>query len=549
VQLRVTDDEGATDTLDNPLTINVSVEYFDPVAYADADPKTQTVCEDIHFYDDGSYDPDGGLITKYEWDWNNDGTYDDTGDDVYHSFDTPGVYYVQFRVTDDEDATDELDSPIQVTIENAAPIAEASANKYEVVINESVDFDGSASYDGDCDGEEIVSYEWDFDYDGSFDVDKTGPTVSHSYTDPGVYYVQLRVTDDEGATDLLDSPLEITVLLSYCPTGIHSFGMERGISNHYSLMGYSVIPRADIAYIEQGVFGGRAIVQGGDNSLVIFDPDVDLDDPIDDGLWVIATGAGKGTVGVTSLDSAPYTNMVAVATSNKPSELRLLDTAVWFGDNVVYRKDFGVGTMIMAADFNSGGELYVVVKSGSAILLYSSLYAGEPDYYTSWSSKNIMASVGSEVDIFDIAVNWADDELFIFDAGVDHGSGPRGRVTRFSLADPLNPIADLVAEDLFGSVIQFVNAPSIGVAKFADIDIDHMGGDDGCHIVLHATVAGHTEVQKRDRTMLLLNADSPATYSSIWPSMAINPESNPLQRDLIMPGESKMGFWDAPSDW
>jgi len=31
------------------------------------------------FYDDGSYDPDGGLIVKYEWDWNNDLVFDEEG--------------------------------------------------------------------------------------------------------------------------------------------------------------------------------------------------------------------------------------------------------------------------------------------------------------------------------------------------------------------------------------------------------------------------------------------------------------------------------------
>jgi len=89
---------------------------FPPVAIASADPIVTSTDEPVHFQDEASYDPDGGSIVKYEWDWDNDGMYDEEGPNVFHSWGTGGTYQVQFRVTDDEGAFDELDQPLQVEI-------------------------------------------------------------------------------------------------------------------------------------------------------------------------------------------------------------------------------------------------------------------------------------------------------------------------------------------------------------------------------------------------------------------------------------------------
>lgn len=53
----------------------------------------------------------------------------------------------------------------------------------------------STSSDPDND---IDTLEWDFDYDGSFNADATGATVSHTYNTPGARSVALRATDTAG---------------------------------------------------------------------------------------------------------------------------------------------------------------------------------------------------------------------------------------------------------------------------------------------------------------------------------------------------------------
>jgi hypothetical protein len=87
-----------------------------PVAIAKiASSPPYTSCQAVHFMDDGSYDPDG-TITKYEWDWDNDGTFDEEGSDVYHTFGSGGIHDVQFRVTDNDGFTDILDIALQLSV-------------------------------------------------------------------------------------------------------------------------------------------------------------------------------------------------------------------------------------------------------------------------------------------------------------------------------------------------------------------------------------------------------------------------------------------------
>ena len=210
VQFRVTDNDDSTDVLDTPIEITIIEDAnLPPVAMAAADPQPQTVCEPVHFYDDGSFDEEE--IVKYEWDWNNDGTYDEEGADLYHTWNELGTYPVQFRVTDIGGLTDELDEALQIEIINALPTAMAAADDYTPFVGDIVLFDGSGSHDNDCGEMEITMYEWDFDGDGSYDSSGTSDSASHKYLAVGTYNVMLRVTDDEGDTSTLSSPLMIVV--------------------------------------------------------------------------------------------------------------------------------------------------------------------------------------------------------------------------------------------------------------------------------------------------------------------------------------------------
>lgn len=77
---------------------------------------------------------------------------------------------------------------------NRTPIAIVTADPAAGVLPLTVDFSSQESYDPDPDN--ILSYEWDFDGDGTFDA--TGATVSHTYTVRGTFNALLKVMDNEG---------------------------------------------------------------------------------------------------------------------------------------------------------------------------------------------------------------------------------------------------------------------------------------------------------------------------------------------------------------
>jgi hypothetical protein len=98
---------------------------------------------------------------------------------------------------------------LTVTLPGQRPIAQANGS-YTVVEGGSVLLSSSGS--SDLDGS-IVTYEWDFDYAGTFTVDANGPSPTFSAGDldgPSTLTVALRVTDNEGLTSIATATVVIT---------------------------------------------------------------------------------------------------------------------------------------------------------------------------------------------------------------------------------------------------------------------------------------------------------------------------------------------------
>jgi glucose/arabinose dehydrogenase/PKD repeat protein len=85
---------------------------------------------------------------------------------------------------------------IRYFAENQPPVALAAADLTSGSAPLTVAFDGTGSSDADGD---VLTYVWDLDGDGAFD-DATTAKTSFTYTDPGTYTVNLRVTDPSGAS-------------------------------------------------------------------------------------------------------------------------------------------------------------------------------------------------------------------------------------------------------------------------------------------------------------------------------------------------------------
>jgi PKD repeat protein len=198
-QLRVTDQTaGNTGTLNAwGMDVRSAVCTATPVASFTATPSPALPGQAIQFDASQSVSP-LGTITKYEWDFDNNGVYVDGGatPTIGHTYATRGLYPVRLRVTDSTARTSTTTVNVSVT---RPPIASFTVSPTSPLSGQTTTLDGSASTDPD--GFPIARYEWDVDGNGTFRVD-TGsvPTLTTQWATPGTRSVRLRVTDIDGAT-------------------------------------------------------------------------------------------------------------------------------------------------------------------------------------------------------------------------------------------------------------------------------------------------------------------------------------------------------------
>jgi len=107
-----------------------------------------------------------------------------------------GTFVVTVRVTDSgiPPLSDYEIILVTVVPQATAPHADAGG-PYTGIVNDPVSFDGTGSSDPNGDA---LTYAWNFG-DGNTG---TGAMPSHTYTAPGTYYVNLRVTDPDGNYDV-----------------------------------------------------------------------------------------------------------------------------------------------------------------------------------------------------------------------------------------------------------------------------------------------------------------------------------------------------------
>jgi hypothetical protein len=188
----------ATDTaVINVTPIHVNLK---PTAEAGSDEVQQaTQGVEMEFAGTGT-DPDG-FIALYEWDFDGDGTWDwnDTQERIaLWTYTETGLFIARFRVTDNDGATAQDVLRVQVSSSsttNEPPTADAGG-PYDGVAGIPLSLGGTGS---DPDGS-VVSYEWDFEGDGTIDhFSPASGTTTKVYQSSGIFTAVLYVTDDDGA--------------------------------------------------------------------------------------------------------------------------------------------------------------------------------------------------------------------------------------------------------------------------------------------------------------------------------------------------------------
>lgn len=136
--------------------------------------------------------------------------------------DTGGKTY---PASDPSTAVEQITTAI-TTITESALIADA-AGPYAGTVGEPVTFDASlSSAPADAD---IVSYEWDFDGNGSYDQTTAVPTVSHVYSAPFSGTIGLRVTTNAIPAETATATASVEILT---PTTLKYTGERGGAVGH-----------------------------------------------------------------------------------------------------------------------------------------------------------------------------------------------------------------------------------------------------------------------------------------------------------------------------
>jgi PKD repeat protein len=194
---------------DGNLTYNITWIYINvlsnaqPTAVIDepTDFEVFSVNETIVFNASSSSDPNDEIL-EYWWDFG-DGTNTSWSTNPFanHSYSDVGTgipgflyYTVTLDVRDNEGLEDT--EIVTINVNNFPPVAIANSNVTKAPTNQSIEFDGSESYDPPP-GNAAITYFWDFD-DGNTASDQI---VEHDFTENGTYNVTLTVTDIDGEND------------------------------------------------------------------------------------------------------------------------------------------------------------------------------------------------------------------------------------------------------------------------------------------------------------------------------------------------------------
>lgn len=200
VEITVTDDNGGSDV--RYLTIDASHE---PAADAGGDYTGYSEGDTITFDAGGSTDPDGLAGLVYEWDLNEDGTYELTGSVVTYTWNDDHSGQVSLRVTDPKGFFS-VDT-VTVDVANVAPVLSVDTGQLALAVAEGaeVSLENGVSFSDQGSGDEhTVTVDWGGqEGDDMIGTAPQGPVVlSHIYSDSGMYTVTVTVEDDDGDSDV-----------------------------------------------------------------------------------------------------------------------------------------------------------------------------------------------------------------------------------------------------------------------------------------------------------------------------------------------------------
>lgn len=183
-----------TDLDSAEISVIAAAPSSPPVARISASASAVALGGTVTFDAAGSHSRDGSAL-QYLWNFNDGSTA--TGPRVTHTFAIEGSGIVALIVTDGRGARTVSTTTMLVVTE--LPAAKLTASAASVAPGGAVTFDATHSVaPSDPPGDAIVEYDWRFG-DGTPELTKRGPVVSHAFAKPGQYTVTVSAVDQQGA--------------------------------------------------------------------------------------------------------------------------------------------------------------------------------------------------------------------------------------------------------------------------------------------------------------------------------------------------------------
>ncbi len=205
VRLSIIDDKGETNTR------NIVVQVQSLLADIDLNNESGTTLTSFIF-DASNSTTDEGEVVEFEWKIIKKGEELLSSEEMRfnHQFDEPGDYEIRLKVKDTLGREDTVIKYLKV--ESQPPISFFVYDYISKNIPSSRVFDATGTLDRDSNDD--LTYSWDFDGDGKYDItDTKEKIVAFRYTKTGKYGVTLLTKDSFGAEDKTTKYLEIDSIL------------------------------------------------------------------------------------------------------------------------------------------------------------------------------------------------------------------------------------------------------------------------------------------------------------------------------------------------
>jgi glucose/arabinose dehydrogenase len=198
------------------------VKYVNsPIARATATPAHSIAPVTVHLDGSTSSEPNSGFVLDgWDWDFFNDGSFDDSGEEVDWHIDTPGQYQVKLRVHSTSGLTDTVVINVDADNNPPVPVIDSPADCGAPgcwQVGDTIHFTGHATddEDGNLTGNNLV---WRVvmrhcpagchEHTIETDTGGSGSFVAPDHEYPSHLVLRLTATDDEGASATVEVSLE-----------------------------------------------------------------------------------------------------------------------------------------------------------------------------------------------------------------------------------------------------------------------------------------------------------------------------------------------------